>query len=58
MAGIFALSKVNIPVFLAFRRLTTLFIFTSDVFFYKKHVHILETIGVFCITSGAIMAAV
>ena len=56
MSGIFALSRVNIPVFLAFRRLTTLFIFTSDVFVLRKKVAHIESIGVLCITIGAVLA--
>lgn len=58
MAGITALSKVNIPVFLAFRRLCTSFIFIGDVFVLQKPPKALETIGVAMITIGAVMAGV
>ena len=58
MAGITALSKVNIPIFLAFRRLTVLFMFVADLFVLKKEINLIETTGVFFITVGAVMAGV
>lgn len=58
MAGITALSRVNIPVFLAIRRFTTFFIFAGNVFYYKEKPKLLETFGVILISAGAILAAV
>jgi drug/metabolite transporter (DMT)-like permease len=58
MSGITAISKVNIPVFLAFRRLTTTVIFLTDVFILKKKPNKFEVFGVICISAGAILAGV
>ena len=58
MAGITALSRVNIPVFLAIRRFTTFFIFAGNVFYYKEKPKLIESVGVFLISAGAILAAV
>lgn len=58
MAGITAISRVNIPVFLAIRRLTTLSIFMGNVFYYKQKPKMIETVGVLLISLGALLAAV
>ena len=58
MAGIYALTKVNIPCFLAFRKLSTLFLFITDVFVLKKKINLYETAGVMFITIGALLCGV
>jgi hypothetical protein len=58
MAGITAISRVNIPVFLAIRRLTTLSIFIGNVVYYKQVPKMIETVGVILISFGALVAAV
>jgi hypothetical protein len=57
-AGMFALSKVNIPIFLALRRMTTLFVFLFDFFVLKRKQGYLENAGIFFLTIGAILAGV
>jgi solute carrier family 35 protein len=56
LAGIFALSMVNIPMFLALRRLATLFLYSIDVLIMKKPIIAAEVIGVSLIALGAIVA--
>lgn len=56
--GVLALTKVSIPVFLALRRMVTLFMYTYDILVLKKPRKLLEFIGVLLIVSGGLLAAV
>jgi solute carrier family 35 protein len=56
ICGVYALSKVNIPMFLAIRRLNALVVYISDVCIYRKPIKFLEFIGVFFISLGALLA--
>ena len=58
LLGIYALSKVSIPVFLSIRRLATLFMFLFDTILLKKPFNDYEAIGVLFISAGAIVAGV
>lgn len=55
-AGVYALSKCNIPMFLCMRRLCIFFIFVSDVFVLKKPVKQIEYFCVFLICLGSLVA--
>mmetsp|Transcript_6822 Transcript_6822/g.12335 ORF Transcript_6822/g.12335 Transcript_6822/m.12335 type:complete len:308 (+) Transcript_6822:2195-3118(+) len=55
-AGVYALSRVNIPMFLAIRRLNALVVYSSDVVIYKKPIIALEFVGIVLISLGAVMA--
>ena len=55
-AGVYGLSKCNIPMFLCIRRLCILFIFLSDVLILKKPVKPIEYLCVALISTGSLVA--